>query len=308
MGHLALTLFILAFALGASVSGLSFISYSQMRTPASKHFAWFLLAFNLLPLINYANLYLLTNFAVNSDSIEYLIFYQVLCFAGTAAKLSWMVFFVFFALSSFHHEIGNRLERWILFAALAATLAFTAAHAWAQFGSHAVPPHLIGAILDLATLLPLAWTVLLIRSKPTSGRKSTASRWLISVVVANLAVFCLMLASRILHYVGVLALESHLFASFLLTVPLNLVAFFFLRSKTRIGANTSEVAAIAVDFRLSKRETEIALLVWQGKTNREISKALFISLQTVKDHIYRIFRKTGARNRVELTNARRGAR
>jgi DNA-binding CsgD family transcriptional regulator len=37
-------------------------------------------------------------------------------------------------------------------------------------------------------------------------------------------------------------------------------------------------------------------------TNQEISDSLFISVQTVKDHIYRIFLKTGVKNRVQLTN------
>ncbi len=39
-----------------------------------------------------------------------------------------------------------------------------------------------------------------------------------------------------------------------------------------------------------------------GKTNKEISRALFISLQTVKDHIYRIYLKTNVKNRVQLIN------
>jgi len=36
--------------------------------------------------------------------------------------------------------------------------------------------------------------------------------------------------------------------------------------------------------------------------NKEISDTLFISLQTVKDHIYRIFQKTDVKNRVQLIN------
>ncbi len=53
-------------------------------------------------------------------------------------------------------------------------------------------------------------------------------------------------------------------------------------------------------FGISKREEEVILLVCQGLTNQEIADALFISLKTVKDHNYRIFQKTGVRNRVEL--------
>lgn len=53
-------------------------------------------------------------------------------------------------------------------------------------------------------------------------------------------------------------------------------------------------------FGISKRELEVIHLICQGRTNQEIADALFISLKTVKDHNYRIFQKTGVRNRVEL--------
>lgn len=53
-------------------------------------------------------------------------------------------------------------------------------------------------------------------------------------------------------------------------------------------------------FGISPREREIILLVCQGKSNKEIVDALFISLPTVKDHISNIYRKTGVANRVQL--------
>jgi len=55
-------------------------------------------------------------------------------------------------------------------------------------------------------------------------------------------------------------------------------------------------------FTISKREKDVVLLICKGLSNQEISEALFISLQTVKDHIHRIFNKTGVKNRVQLTN------
>jgi len=54
--------------------------------------------------------------------------------------------------------------------------------------------------------------------------------------------------------------------------------------------------------KISKREVEVIQLLCDGKTNQEISDTLFISLQTVKDHIYRIFQKTDVKNRVQLIN------
>jgi DNA-binding CsgD family transcriptional regulator len=50
---------------------------------------------------------------------------------------------------------------------------------------------------------------------------------------------------------------------------------------------------------LSAREKEILEWLRQGKTNCDIAAALDISPFTVKNHMQRIFRKMGARNRTE---------
>jgi len=55
-------------------------------------------------------------------------------------------------------------------------------------------------------------------------------------------------------------------------------------------------------YKISKREEEVIRLICDGKTNKEICEILYISLQTVKDHIYRIFQKTDVKNRVLLIN------
>ena len=60
------------------------------------------------------------------------------------------------------------------------------------------------------------------------------------------------------------------------------------------------------EYNISKREEEVIRQLCEGKTNKEISDALFISLQTVKDHIYRIYQKTDVNNRVQLINLIQG--
>ncbi|MEB2284874.1 MAG: LuxR C-terminal-related transcriptional regulator [Myxococcales bacterium] len=53
--------------------------------------------------------------------------------------------------------------------------------------------------------------------------------------------------------------------------------------------------------RLTAREREIAAHVANGLRNAEIARRLFISEQTVKTHLGRIFRKVNVRDRVGLT-------
>jgi DNA-binding CsgD family transcriptional regulator len=51
---------------------------------------------------------------------------------------------------------------------------------------------------------------------------------------------------------------------------------------------------------LSPREQEIARYVSQGMTTREIAEKAFVSQNTVKQHIKRIFAKTDVHSRAEL--------
>jgi DNA-binding NarL/FixJ family response regulator len=54
------------------------------------------------------------------------------------------------------------------------------------------------------------------------------------------------------------------------------------------------------DPSLTRREREVYSLLAEGRSNREIAKALFISEATAKVHVRNILRKVGARSRVEV--------
>jgi DNA-binding CsgD family transcriptional regulator len=57
---------------------------------------------------------------------------------------------------------------------------------------------------------------------------------------------------------------------------------------------------IRKDIVLSNREREILSLLVQGLNNREIASRLFISENTVKDHLKRLYRKAGVSSRLRL--------
>ena len=87
-------------------------------------------------------------------------------------------------------------------------------------------------------------------------------------------------------------------------IPLLLLAKYLSKNyihPTNIVSENTRISFIK-QYKISKRETEIIDEIIQGKTNKEISERLFISLQTVKDHIHNIFLKTEVKNRVQLSN------
>jgi DNA-binding NarL/FixJ family response regulator len=51
---------------------------------------------------------------------------------------------------------------------------------------------------------------------------------------------------------------------------------------------------------LSRREQELAGLIQQGLTNKEMANRLNLSEQTVKNHVHRMLRKIGAPDRLAM--------
>jgi predicted ATPase/DNA-binding CsgD family transcriptional regulator len=66
------------------------------------------------------------------------------------------------------------------------------------------------------------------------------------------------------------------------------------RSAAPTGADPEVVV------RLTKRETEVAALVAQGMTNKEIAESAFISQRTAEGHVDRIMRKLGFTTRAQI--------
>ncbi|MDL2229723.1 helix-turn-helix transcriptional regulator [Treponema sp. OttesenSCG-928-L16] len=106
---------------------------------------------------------------------------------------------------------------------------------------------------------------------------------------------------------------------FLVSVPLSLMEnpFPFLAFCLRISAlivfipiggtvftfadsRSNGAEKIAEQYQLSRRELEVLRQVLAGRGNNEIAETLFISLSTVKTHIASLFKKTGAKSRLEL--------
>jgi DNA-binding NarL/FixJ family response regulator len=51
---------------------------------------------------------------------------------------------------------------------------------------------------------------------------------------------------------------------------------------------------------LSPREREVARMLAEGRTNREIADGLFLSPRTVEQHVAKVLRKLGARSRTDV--------
>jgi DNA-binding CsgD family transcriptional regulator len=120
-------------------------------------------------------------------------------------------------------------------------------------------------------------------------------------------IFALFIILKLLFH-GIIPDTVAAFMAFIILIYQNLVPliwfyFFFLpyaESLSSIVERKSVMVAIYEKYHVSKREQEILRLIVDGKSNVEISQILYISLHTVKNHIYRIYRKFGINTRYEL--------
>jgi DNA-binding CsgD family transcriptional regulator len=103
----------------------------------------------------------------------------------------------------------------------------------------------------------------------------------------------------------------HFILSFAYVLPplIYLERFFkrFYREHPAVPTNGVNMEQIFARYNISNREQEIIRLISRGRTNREIADMLYVSLQTVKQHTYNIYRKLKVKNRVQLSNFIRNA-
>ncbi|NEB91478.1 helix-turn-helix domain-containing protein, partial [Streptomyces bauhiniae] len=59
---------------------------------------------------------------------------------------------------------------------------------------------------------------------------------------------------------------------------------------------------------LAAMERQVAALVMEGATNREIAARLFVSVKTVEATLTRVYRKLGIRSRVDIVRLAAGRR
>jgi DNA-binding CsgD family transcriptional regulator len=84
--------------------------------------------------------------------------------------------------------------------------------------------------------------------------------------------------------------------------PLVWLRRFFLRDYVSFLGDEARppLDAVVRKHEISAREREVMGLILEGKSNQEIEKTLFISYNTVKNHIYSIYRKLGVKSRSQM--------
>lgn len=123
-------------------------------------------------------------------------------------------------------------------------------------------------------------------------------------------VFTALLLINIFQGTNLISLAVYILLLPIIVFTINLVPLVRLRSfiKEMFPQETSPVSSnmfmnrLLKKYKIAPREQQIIQLICNGKSNKEIEDMLFLSSHTVKEYIYRIYKKTGVKNRVQLAN------
>ncbi len=302
MAHIIILFQILTLITGVWVAVLTFQHHRKTRHLFLKHLFRYIIFFNLFVFFYLATTYLCTNllgfdfwashplYVVLGTPVDLLIeigmvwtfLHTVLTLQGrTFSRIHKTGFIVGSVIIAFGYGFGvadfirTEKVRWML---------------------------LMNSVIGLVVILVMISSLLVmlfVRGKEISSRYFRANR----------RFSLLFLAGYCLFFLGLFIPESYdlLYASlvflFLNLCPVIWYETCFKRGGLHSPAMTSHrerLNAIVERFEVSKRERDILELILEGKSNKEIEANLFISINTVKNHIYSLYRKLGVKSRGQL--------
>jgi DNA-binding CsgD family transcriptional regulator len=272
-------------------------------------FIRFLVIFNLYFFLQTALDYYFTNIQPNTDPQRFFWINSL-----TDLVFSILLLFITWLVMKLAHQLAkNPVSRWMSTGFLAISLLTAVIHIYLLLQS---APQLntrplfrmmlvYVVIFHLGVMFAFLWNSLRNKNTLPPVQQSLYSRITrVVLFMKGLSLVCMPL-----FYASWLPINLSFYAVFFLYNLLPILTIGGI-SKTLYADQLSQPQALSdteletrcAAYGISKREQEIITLVLEGCSNRDIEDRLFISLATVKDHIYKIYKKTGVKNRVQLVN------
>jgi DNA-binding CsgD family transcriptional regulator len=73
-----------------------------------------------------------------------------------------------------------------------------------------------------------------------------------------------------------------------------------IKAEKQQHAQADSLDMLRITYKLTQRELQVVLMIADGMSEGEVAERLFISLSTIKKHLYNAYSKIGVNNRVQL--------
>jgi DNA-binding CsgD family transcriptional regulator len=291
--HLVLALHFLALAAGAGSLGQAVMIWLRHRKTVIRHYALFLLSIWLILLALAVDRYG-RNAGLAGDA--------------ALAAITWILqaagglLYVGVSPSFYYSLMGLRMPRWNLALFLAVdALAVAAAIAYVA----APGTILFGVVLNTLLFGMIGLGLVLIAFSLGRTADPVLRRALLVFLLLSLAFFPLMWADAAIGWLpflaGLSSLEGIALPLYFLVLNGLSIAFGLRYLNRPAYAEAGKLTQFFLErFAITDREAAVIGLLLEGASGKDIADKLYISAKTVENHVTNIYRKVGAKNRVQL--------
>ena len=308
MIHASIFTLIIALAAGLTVISLSALTYVHYRTRHLLAHLYLVTSINLIVLAYVATLYFYQNMLPEvppsiSSAVDNA--NQVVLPGLQVAALASLLYLARLMLGD---KITHGYFRsYGYFPAVVVLIQIVLAK-WQPYVSDVPVLYLVFRAVEVVTLLG-AYVILVVMSVRAPSVRPVAKgktlRIYAGLLLVHLTLIVLADAAELTKLINP---SAHALVGAILVLSINLVPVVYRRVffAPGFGAPIGQEHVVKAgtdlnaEFGISAREKEVLMLICEGRSNQEIADILYISLQTVKDHTSRIYRKTGVKNRVQL--------
>jgi DNA-binding CsgD family transcriptional regulator len=307
MDHFILLIMLFALILGTWAAVYTF----QFDKIYGKSFLRFLVRYvfflNLAVFLYLVTKYLYLNFPVSLFTDPKSGFYTIVFLIATIVEIGLIYSYVSVVLGLKGVEGSNTLNRFfaagLILVGISTIIGITT---YMNIGSNTWIMVIYMGVVIIAAIVILSANISLILQRSTSNNTKNNNKAVKSVRAfggLNLVGYVVFFGSAALsESVGLYVSASVLL--FLNMVPIVWLNKFFLQNYINLSPdeNLQFLDVALKNYQISNREREIMELILQGKSNKEIEDVLFISYNTVKNHIYNLYQKLGVKSRGQLIN------
>lgn len=308
MIHASIFTLIIALAVGLAAIAVATVTYAQFRTRHLRAHLYLVTSVNLIVLTYVATLYFFQNLLpVVSPAVSSLVdnINQILIPGLQVTALASLFYFARLMLGEKASNGFFRSYGYVIITVVVTQVTLTV---WQPYVSDTPVLYVTFRGFEILTLLGayVILTTLFVGAREIRpAKKGRSLRIYASLLLGLLSV---VLLSDAAEFFNLITPSLHVLVGAIAVLAANLIPILYRRlffapgfgvAGGQIYVKTAEVD-LKFEFDISAREEEVLGLICEGRTNQEIADILYISLQTVKDHTSRIYRKVGVKNRVQL--------
>lgn len=301
MEHVWILVYFISFAIGLLAVFYSFQLYKLYRYPFLRHIVNYTVVFNLVMFLYLITKYASVNFPGPATKDHNSSFYTIMFLAALLGEIGLIYTFIRVRFALLEKDVPRMVNT--LFAVGLVLVGMNCAvgvTVYTLSGSNRwiITTYFVVASAGIVvlTLIPLQLIF-----RPNTERKDDRRTAVRSFGILYLTGFLVFFGSALFSPAYQL-FPSSAAILYLNFVPIIWLKRYFLRYYVQMSSEQSSrlLEGFGQAFQISKREREIMGLILQGKSNKEIEDLLYISYNTVKNHIYNIYQKMGVNSRSQM--------